>query len=183
MALLRLGNDVLDRYALAKARRAALDFDDLVGSAARLLASSEAVEWVLYKLDGGLDHILVDEAQDTSPVQWQVIRALAEEFFSGAGAREDGAHAVCRRRREAVDLQLPGRGAEHVRGDRRGVRREGRARRPGVAQGAADPIVPLRRAAADGGRPDVRRLVRARRALRRRPSRSRTSPIASAWRA
>ena len=43
---------------------------------------------MLYKLDGGLDHILVDEAQDTSPVQWQVIRALAEEFFSGAGASE-----------------------------------------------------------------------------------------------
>jgi ATP-dependent helicase/nuclease subunit A len=43
---------------------------------------------VLYKLDGGLDHILVDEAQDTSRVQWDVIRALAEEFFSGSGARE-----------------------------------------------------------------------------------------------
>ncbi len=48
--------------------------------------ASGAVEWVLYKLDGGLDHILVDEAQDTSPIQWQVIRALAEEFFSGQGA-------------------------------------------------------------------------------------------------
>jgi ATP-dependent helicase/nuclease subunit A len=88
MALLRLGSDVLDRYASAKARNAALDFEDLVGKAARLLASSQAVEWVLYKLDGGLDHILVDEAQDTSPVQWDVIRALAEEFFSGSGARE-----------------------------------------------------------------------------------------------
>ena len=43
---------------------------------------------MLYKLDGGLDHILVDEAQDTSPAQWDVIRALAEEFFSGSGARE-----------------------------------------------------------------------------------------------
>ena len=88
MALLRLGGDVLDRYSSAKARSAALDFEDLVGKAAELLASSEAVEWVLYKLDGGLDHILVDEAQDTSPVQWDVIRALAEEFFSGSGARE-----------------------------------------------------------------------------------------------
>jgi ATP-dependent helicase/nuclease subunit A len=88
MALLRLGSDVLDRYSSAKARAAALDFEDLVGKAAGLLASSEAVEWVLYKLDGGLDHILVDEAQDTSPVQWDVIRALAEEFFSGRGARD-----------------------------------------------------------------------------------------------
>jgi ATP-dependent helicase/nuclease subunit A len=89
MALRRLGGEVLDRYTAAKARSAALDFDDLVGKAAGLLASSDAVEWVLYKLDGGLDHILVDEAQDTSPVQWDVIRALAEEFFSGSGAREE----------------------------------------------------------------------------------------------
>ena len=88
MALLRLGGDVLTRYRHAKARNAALDFEDLVGRAASLLASSGAVDWVLYKLDGGLDHILVDEAQDTSPAQWNVIRALAEEFFSGSGARD-----------------------------------------------------------------------------------------------
>jgi ATP-dependent helicase/nuclease subunit A len=88
VALLRLGADVFDRYNTAKARSAALDFEDLVGKAAALLASSQAVEWVLYKLDGGLDHILVDEAQDTSPAQWEVIRALAEEFFSGSGARD-----------------------------------------------------------------------------------------------
>src|SRR5215471_2467779 len=89
MALLRLAADVLERYTGAKARNAALDFEDLVGRAAGLFATSQAVEWVLYKLDGGLDHILVDEAQDTSPAQWDVIRALAEEFFSGRGAREE----------------------------------------------------------------------------------------------
>jgi ATP-dependent helicase/nuclease subunit A len=88
IALLRLADAVTQRYAEAKARRAALDFDDLVGRAASLLGATGAVEWVLYKLDGGLDHILVDEAQDTSPVQWEVIRALAQEFFAGAGARE-----------------------------------------------------------------------------------------------
>jgi ATP-dependent helicase/nuclease subunit A len=79
----------MQRYAQVKARQAKLDFDDLIAKAASLLRSSVAVEWVLYKLDGGLDHILVDEAQDTSPVQWQVIGALAEEFFAGRGAREN----------------------------------------------------------------------------------------------
>src|SRR5262249_53452118 len=39
--------------------------------------------WVLYKLDGGLDHVLVDEAQDTSPEQWEILRLLTEDFFSG----------------------------------------------------------------------------------------------------
>jgi ATP-dependent helicase/nuclease subunit A len=88
LALVRLGGAVMQHYADVKARQAKLDFDDLIVKAASLLRSSGAVEWVLYKLDGGLDHILVDEAQDTSPVQWQVIRGLAAEFFAGRGARE-----------------------------------------------------------------------------------------------
>ncbi|HEY1246511.1 MAG TPA: UvrD-helicase domain-containing protein, partial [Hyphomicrobiaceae bacterium] len=89
LGLVRLGSAVMQRYTDAKTRPAQLDFDDLVARAASLLRSSPNVAWVLYKLDGGLDHILVDEAQDTSPVQWKVITALAEEFFSGVGAREE----------------------------------------------------------------------------------------------
>jgi ATP-dependent helicase/nuclease subunit A len=65
-----------------------LDFADLVARAQALLARSQAAPWVLYKLDGGIDHILVDEGQDTSPEQWALIAPLTEEFFSGAGARE-----------------------------------------------------------------------------------------------
>ena len=52
----------------------------------RLLKRSDAAAWVLYKLDGGLDHILIDEAQDTSPEQWEIVRKLTEEFFAGTGA-------------------------------------------------------------------------------------------------
>jgi ATP-dependent helicase/nuclease subunit A len=88
LALVVLAGAVMQGYADRKARRAALDFDDLVSRTAGLLSHSGAAEWVLYKLDGGLDHILVDEAQDTSPVQWTVIENLAREFFTGAGARE-----------------------------------------------------------------------------------------------
>lgn len=88
LALLRLADAVLTRYARLKARRAALDFDDLIRHAASLLRVSGSAEWVLYKLDGGLDHILVDESQDTSPEQWRIVEALAAEFFAGAGTRE-----------------------------------------------------------------------------------------------
>src|SRR5690606_29825454 len=52
------------------------------------LTRSRMAAWVLYKLDGGIDHILIDEAQDTSPDQWDVIAALADEFLAGHGARE-----------------------------------------------------------------------------------------------
>jgi ATP-dependent helicase/nuclease subunit A len=93
LALLRLASAVMRRYTAAKARRDALDFDDLIRKTSQLLRQeveggcASASEWVLFKLDGGLDHILVDESQDTSPAQWHVIEALTKEFFAGAGAR------------------------------------------------------------------------------------------------
>lgn len=88
--LMRFGAALVERYETAKAAHALLDFDDLVGKAQTLLTSSEMAQWALYRLDGGVDHILVDEAQDTSPEQWAVIRAIAEEFHSGEGARDGG---------------------------------------------------------------------------------------------
>jgi ATP-dependent helicase/nuclease subunit A len=75
-------------YGDAKAHAGALDFDDLIERAQALLERSEAAPWVLYKLDGGLDHILIDEGQDTSPAQWALIDPLQREFFAGHGARE-----------------------------------------------------------------------------------------------
>ncbi|EFL89868.1 double-strand break repair helicase AddA [Ahrensia sp. R2A130] len=75
------------RYERSKRQVGALDFDDLIARAADLLTRADARAWVLYKLDLGIDHVLVDEAQDTSPRQWQVISALVEEFFAGQGAR------------------------------------------------------------------------------------------------
>jgi ATP-dependent helicase/nuclease subunit A len=88
LALLRLGLDIAGRYARTKRRRAALDYDDLIVATRRLLESAASAAWVLYKLDGGIDHVLVDEAQDTNPDQWEVIRRLTEEFFVGQGAVE-----------------------------------------------------------------------------------------------
>ncbi len=86
-AVLRVGCAVLDAYEAEKKHLGLLDYDDLITRTAALLSSRESTQWVLYKLDMGLDHILVDEAQDTSPQQWQVIEALVKEFFSGDGAR------------------------------------------------------------------------------------------------
>ena len=87
-AMLRLSDAAIGEYAKLKQRRGVLDFEDLVVKTVTLLSRSDAAHWVQYKLDRGLDHILVDEAQDTSPRQWQVIRSLVEEFFAGAGASE-----------------------------------------------------------------------------------------------
>ena len=88
IALLRITDAVLQRFDEAKAERAALDYDDLILGTERLLRLSGQAQWVLYKLDNGLDHILVDEAQDTSPVQWRIIESLAQEFFAGHGSAD-----------------------------------------------------------------------------------------------
>jgi ATP-dependent helicase/nuclease subunit A len=82
-ALLKLTWQVGDRYAALKRQWGGLDFDDLIQSTRGLLRTAEDVQWVMYKLDRGIRHVLVDEAQDTSPAQWAIIQALTDEFFAG----------------------------------------------------------------------------------------------------
>ena len=86
----RFAQALLEHHDGAKGTRALLDFDDLVERSRALMTDGVMRGWVLWKLDQGLDHILVDEAQDTAPAQWEVIAAIAEEFFAGAGARPAG---------------------------------------------------------------------------------------------
>jgi ATP-dependent helicase/nuclease subunit A len=86
-ALLALAAATNARYEQMKGARGALDLGDLVSKTVDLL-TDQAAAWVHYKLDGGIDHILLDEAQDTSPEQWRVIEQLANEFFAGRGAAE-----------------------------------------------------------------------------------------------
>jgi ATP-dependent helicase/nuclease subunit A len=86
-ATLTFGNALIARYSATKRRRAALDYDDLVNETLNLLQRPGIAPWILHKLDEGLDHLLVDEAQDTSRAQWDIVATLADEFFAGAGAR------------------------------------------------------------------------------------------------
>jgi ATP-dependent helicase/nuclease subunit A len=84
VALAGLIDAIFKRYEAMKAARGILDFDDLVAKTLALLERSEAA-WVLYRLDAGIDHILVDEAQDTSAAQWRIIERLTDDFAVGAG--------------------------------------------------------------------------------------------------
>lgn len=85
---LQIADHLLTLYARLKNRRGLLDFEDLITRTENMLMKDNVSAWVRYKLDQGIDHILVDEAQDTSPAQWRVIKTLADEFFSGEGARD-----------------------------------------------------------------------------------------------
>ena len=86
-ALVTITAEMIARYGAEKDRRGLLDYDDLIDKALHLLTEQRA-QWVHYKLDLGVDHLLIDEAQDTSPKQWEIVKRLTAEFWAGKGARE-----------------------------------------------------------------------------------------------
>jgi ATP-dependent helicase/nuclease subunit A len=86
-ALITIAYAVIARFRDEKSRRGLLDYDDLIDKTVALLQDQRAA-WVHYKLDRGIHHVLIDEAQDTSPKQWEIVRALVGEFFAGQGAHE-----------------------------------------------------------------------------------------------
>ncbi len=86
---LRIGKRLAADWKIAKARLGVVDYDDMIVAAQRLLAGDQAAEWVRYKLDQRIDHVLVDEAQDTNERQWDIVRSLIEEFFAGESARDE----------------------------------------------------------------------------------------------
>ncbi len=94
LCLHELASVFLPLYDARKEARGWLDFDDLIRLAGKLLSDPAVAQWVLFRLDGGLDHILVDEAQDTSPAQWRVVKLLAQEFGAGIGARADANRTI-----------------------------------------------------------------------------------------
>lgn len=81
LTLYAYGQQIFEDYQELKQNESVLDYDDLIEKTIHLLQTPETASWVLYKLDGGIDHILIDEAQDTNPHQWQVILKLAEDLF------------------------------------------------------------------------------------------------------
>ena len=84
-ALFTLAAEIHTRVEQAKMRLGALDFQDLIDKTLALLSRGDTA-WVLYKLDRGIDHVLIDEAQDTNPEQWEILRQITEDFTAGAGA-------------------------------------------------------------------------------------------------
>lgn len=91
---LRAGKAFSQHYAQAKKARGLVDFDDMIRKTASLLNQPGIAEWIRYKLDSRIDHILVDEAQDTNRAQWDIVEALASDFFSGSGAKGETARTI-----------------------------------------------------------------------------------------
>lgn len=93
-ALIAFATPFVQGYETKKVQRAALDFDDLISKAKALLEDPAVAQWVLFRLDGGVDHVLVDEAQDTAPDQWDIVCLLTQEFSTGIGANPDRERTV-----------------------------------------------------------------------------------------
>jgi ATP-dependent helicase/nuclease subunit A len=86
---LRAGQAFAAAYTKAKRAAGVADFNDLIDWTRELLAQPGMGDWVRYKLDRQVDHVLVDEAQDTNAAQWDIIRATVEEYFTGSSEAED----------------------------------------------------------------------------------------------
>jgi len=86
-ALLHIAIAAAANYRREKEERGLLDYDDLIDKTLALLNKVSA-GWVHYKLDRGVDHVLIDEAQDTSPRQWDIVEHIISEFAAGQGARD-----------------------------------------------------------------------------------------------
>lgn len=82
VALFNLAMNFANTYRAIKSERNLLDFEDLILYTHKLFLKPDTMGWVLSQMDVSLSHILVDEAQDTSPQQWDVLRALAGDFFT-----------------------------------------------------------------------------------------------------
>ncbi len=93
-ALMAFGKAFVPAYEIRKSALGLLDFDDLIKKTKALLTDRRVAQWVLFRLDGGIDHVLVDEAQDTSPDQWAVIKQLTQEFTAGEGADPSRARTI-----------------------------------------------------------------------------------------
>jgi ATP-dependent helicase/nuclease subunit A len=86
-ALLAIATAAAANYRREKQERGLLDYDDLIDKTLEMLDRVSS-GWVHYKLDRGVDHVLIDEAQDTSPRQWEIVAHIISEFTSGDGARD-----------------------------------------------------------------------------------------------
>lgn len=87
-AIMTIAGDLAEGYNTFKRKNARLDYEDLIMLTRRLLENRSVADWILYKLDSSINHILIDEAQDTSPDQWAIIRALTEDFFAGDSSKD-----------------------------------------------------------------------------------------------
>jgi len=82
VALFDLSMAFAEVYKQKKQERNLLDFEDLVLYTQRLLSRPDVMGWVSSQLDVSISHILVDEAQDTSPQQWNILKTLSGDFFT-----------------------------------------------------------------------------------------------------
>ncbi|MDR2077908.1 MAG: double-strand break repair helicase AddA [Rickettsiales bacterium] len=89
MAAIDVTLGIVRNYRKLKWERGLVDFDDLIITTLELLKNTEHSAWIGYKLDGEIEHILIDEAQDTSTLQWKIVESLADDFFTGIGSSKN----------------------------------------------------------------------------------------------
>ena len=135
---------MIARYQAAKDRRGLLDYDDLIDKALDAARRGRAPPGCTTSSTSGIDHVLIDEAQDTSPEQWQIIRALTAEFFAGAGARDVNRTIFAVGDEKQSIFSFQGAAPREFDAMRRDFARRCASDRARAALRAVPPFVPLR---------------------------------------
>ena len=142
-ALLYIATAAAANYRREKQERGLLDYDDLIDKTLEMLDRVSS-GWVHYKLDRGVDHVLIDEAQDTSPRQWDIVAHIISEFTSGAGARDGLVRTVFAVGDEKQSIfSFQGAAPREFDLRRRALAAEVRGRRTEVRSGVVYLFVPL----------------------------------------
>ncbi len=107
------GEKFIEHYQTLKRQQRLLDFTDLEWCSYKLLQNSENALWIQYKLDQQIQHLLIDEFQDTNPTQWQLILPLLEEMAAAESEKSrsvflvgDEKQSIYSFRRAKPELQL-----------------------------------------------------------------------------
>jgi hypothetical protein len=154
---LRAGQGFALAYEEAKRAHGVVDFDDLIRWAEELLLTPGMGDWVRFKLDQSTDHILVDEAQDTNTRQWNIVLAIALEYFAGRGSLLPPPDHLHRWRLQAGHLRIPGHRSAELRRRPRLVRPRGERHRPRLSRSFDGPQLSLLAAYPADRRPGHRR--------------------------
>ena len=87
--MVHLARALVQTYSEMKLSRGWVDMNDLERAAAHLLADGASAAWIQQRLDQTLGHVLIDEFQDTNPLQWRALHAWLEGY-AGAGGGGEG---------------------------------------------------------------------------------------------
>lgn len=88
LAITLFSATVIDKYEEIKEDQKVFEYDDILIKARKILLSENS-DWIKFKISLNTSHVLIDEAQDTNEIQWEIIKIITEDFYTGNSVAND----------------------------------------------------------------------------------------------